>query len=382
MHRLTPTLRIVLFALGVRVVSACLAFISNVVFVLSQPEHVAIFGRTDLFWDTFARYDAGWYVPIARYGYEFVEGGRNNLAFFPLYPMLMRYVGQALGGGIINMYMAGILISWVSFVTAVVLLYRLALMYLTEDEAERAVVFAAVFPFAFFFGVVYTEALFLMLTLVAFLGFRTGRWWLGGVAGALVTATRVNGILILPALAWLAWTTAGRDRGKLWRAAAALAVVPAGIGLYSLFNYTVCGNPLEWMDSIRRWNYHPGGAPWTPVVNLVGELISRPKEFLTTVPHAPYDLVNGSAAIAAILAIPFVWRRFGGPYALLILANLWLPLSSGTFEGLGRYCAVLFPLPMLAATIQSPTGRHALLALAGAAYMLALALFTNLHPIF
>lgn len=382
MHHLTPTLRIVLFALGARVVSACLAFISNIVFPLVQREHVAIFGKTDLFWDPFARFDSGWYVPIARYGYEFVEGGRSNLAFFPLYPMLMRYVGRALGGGIVNMYMAGILISWVSFVVAMVLLYRLARLYMTEDEAERAVVFAAVFPFAFFFGVVYTEALFLMLTLTAFLAFRTGRWWIGGVAGALVTATRVNGILILPALAWLAWTTAGRDRGKLWRAAAALAVVPAGIGLYSLFNYSVSGNPLEWMDSIRRWNYHPGGAPWTPVVNMLRELLTRPYEFLTTVPQAPYDLLNGGAAVATIAAIPFVWRRFGGPYALLIIANLWLPLSSGTFEGLGRYCAVLFPMPMLAATIRSPTGRHALLAFSGAVYMLARALFTNQHPIF
>lgn len=380
--KLTPTGRIVLFALGVRLVSAALAFLSNVVFPLAQREPFTMSGRTHLFWDTFTRYDSGWYFGIARYGYEFVEGGRSNLAFFPLYPMLMRYGGLALGGGRENVYLAGIIVSWVAFLAAMVLLYRIARTYLSDEDAERAVVFAAVFPFAFFFGVVYTEALFLMLTLGAFLGFRTGRFWLGGLAGALVTATRVNGILILPALAWLAWTTAGRDRSRLWRAAVGLALVPLGIGAYSLFTWSASGNPLEWMESIRRWNYHPGGAPWTPVVTLVVNLATRPVTYLTTDPVAPYDTLNGSMAIVAIAAIPFVWRRFGAPYALLMIANLWLPLSSGTFEGLGRYCAVLFPLPMLAATIQSSTARHLLLALSGALYMLALALFTNIHPIF
>ncbi|MEW5981881.1 MAG: mannosyltransferase family protein [Acidobacteriota bacterium] len=381
-YKLTATPRIVVFALGVRIASALLAFLSNIVFPLAQREPFTMLGRTHPFWDTFTRYDSGWYFGIARYGYEFVEGGRSNLAFFPLYPMLMRYLGLALGGGRENVYRAGIIVSWVSFVVAMVLLYRLTRTYVSDDEAERTVAFAAVFPFAFFFGVVYTEALFLMLSLAAFLGFRTGRWWLGGIAGACATATRVNGILMLPALAWLAWTTAGRDRARLWRAGVGLAMVPLGIGVYSLFNYSLSGNPAEWMDSIRRWNYHPGGAPWSPIVTLLAGMATEPLSYLTTGTQAPYDLANGGAAIVAIIAIPFVWIRFGGPYALLMIANLWLPLSSGTFEGVGRYCAVLFPLGMCASTIASPTTRHGLLALSGALYALALAMFTNIHPIF
>ena len=72
---------------------------------------------------------------------------------------------------------------------------------------------------------------------------------------------------------------------------------------------------------------------------------------------APYDTLNGVAAIVCVLAIPFVWRRFGTGYALFMLANLWLPLSSGIFEGTGRYCAVMFPFFIWLASIRSQSSR-------------------------
>ena len=80
----------------------------------------------------------------------------------------------------------------------------------------------AIFPFSFFFGAVYTESTFLLFTLLSFYGFRTRRWALGGVAGAVATATRVTGIMMWPALAWIAWRTAkptGRDRARGGRGA-------------------------------------------------------------------------------------------------------------------------------------------------------------------
>ena len=66
----------------------------------SAPDH--------LFWDAFARYDAGWYHGIASQGYIYGAGGRNNLAFFPVYPLLMRAGGWLLGGRQQDFYFAGI----------------------------------------------------------------------------------------------------------------------------------------------------------------------------------------------------------------------------------------------------------------------------------
>jgi hypothetical protein len=379
---LSATFRIVAFALGVRVFTAFMAFIVNVVFPLAQKQQFTVLDRTHLLWDTFARYDSGWYFGIARHGYEFVEGGRSNLAFFPVYPLLMRYVGLALGGGRQNLYLAGVIISWVAYVLAMVMLYRLGRTYLPRPAAERAVIFASVFPFAFFYGVVYSEALFLLFTVTAFYGFRTKRWWLGAVAGALACATRVNGIMALPALGLLAWQSAGTDATARRKALAAVALVPAGLVLYSVYVDTLSGSYFEWTYSIQRWNYSIAGSPIKGYVFMLSELATRPYQYITTDPTAPYDILNGFTGLVFIFSLPFVGRRVGSAYVVHMALNLWLPLSSGVFEGVGRYCAVLFPFYFVMATVRPFILRKGLLVVSAALYMLCLALWVNLHPIF
>jgi hypothetical protein len=382
--------RIVLGAIAFRVLSAVLAFFCNLVFPLNQPEQFpSVFGSTRAFWDPFTRYDGGWYYQIARNGYQFVAGGPSvgvgkpgKIAYFPAYPLLMRYAGRLFGRSPVDPYFGGILVSWVAFVLAMVLLLRLAMLDVDDDQAERAVYLAAIFPFAFFYGVVYTEATFLFFVLAAFYGFRRGWWIVGGVFGGLATATRVNGILILPALAWIAWRRA-KPRMRDWlHAGIGLALVGFGVGLYSIYVYRLSGHPFEWAAAIRRWGYYPGGAPWLALVRLVRVLASHPLAYLAGERAAPYDALNGLVGLVFVASVPFVWWRLGAVYGLYMLANLWLPLSSGQYEGLGRYCAVLFPFFILMAGIRWRAGFFAMVVCSALLYTLCLALFTTIHPIF
>jgi hypothetical protein len=377
-----PVARIVIVTVALRLATAVLAFFAQVTIPVYQDQGFGVYRQRHAFWDNFARYDSGWYYGIARNGYEWVEGGRNNLAFFPVYPMAMRASGLLLGGKQADFYFGGIAVSWVACMVAMLLLYRLACLDMDEDAAERAVPYALLYPFAFFFGVVYSESLFLMLVLGAFYGFRTRRWALGAGLGLLATATRVNGVMILPALAWVAWTHVREDRATWRPALAALAVVPMGLVAYSAFCYSLSGNPLEWMDSIRRWEYHPGGAPWAGLQALGHQLVTQPYHFLVYGRMAPYDTLNGLAAVLALLLVPAVWMRLGTAYALFMLANLLLPLSSGQYEGLGRYTSVFFPIAILAGAIQQPSFRLLVLGISAAFYTLCLVLFVNAHPIF
>jgi hypothetical protein len=383
-----PAVRITVWAIAFRLFSACVAFLTNVVFPDYQNQGFTMSGAPNLFWDTFTRYDSGWYFQIAKSGFHYTPNGRDSIAFFPVYPLLMRYVGRAIGRRPADIYLGGIVVSWTAFVIAMVGLYALASLDMPRRRAERAVVFAAIFPFAFFFGVVYTESTFLMFTVWTFYLSRTRRWIAGGICGAFATASRVNGILMLPALAWMAWRAkdeAPRDR---WRAAIGLVLVTVGVGTYSWFVYQLTSvpggshNPLEWAAAIQRWGYHPGGVPWAAPVHLVQSLLTQPYTYVTVERLAPYDILNGLAGMLFVAAVPFVWSRLGAAYGLFMLANLWLPLSSGVFEGVGRYCAVLFPCFIWLASLRSRAVSMAVGVVFATLYTLCLALFTNVHPLF
>jgi hypothetical protein len=87
-------------------------------------------------------------------------------------------------------------------------------------------------------------------------------------------------------------------------------------------------------------------------------------------------------ALSFAVSVPFVWRRLNAAYGMYLLANLWLPLSSGQYEGLGRYCSVMFPVFIWIATWRSGTATTWVVVLSAMLYTLCLALFTTIHPIF
>jgi hypothetical protein len=380
--RLPIEARILILALGFRLVVAAAGFIANVAIPDFQDQGFTVMERPNPFWDRFARWDSGWYYGIASTGYNYVEGGRNNLAYFPVYPQVMGVVGRALGGAQEDYYYAGILISWLSFMIAMPLLYRLARMDVPRKAAMRATVYAAVFPSAYFFGVVYSESLFLLTLVGATLALRTRRWLWAALAAAVMTATRVNGVMFLPALALIGWDAAERNRPDRGRALAAVAAGLIGISGYSLFNYAITGNPFEWYDSITRWGYLPGGHPLAGLWAIADKLLTHPYEYIVSERMAPYDTLNALAAAAALIILPFIWMRFGRGYAAIVLMGLLLPLSSGQYEGLGRYCSVLFPLSILFGSIKGEIRHFGLVTGFVLFYTIGLVLFGNVHPLF
>lgn len=376
--------RIFLGALALRVASALIAFVANIVFPDLIDQGFGVLPRQDhLFWDAFARYDAGWYQQIAANGYEYRGTGRNNVAFFPAYPLLMRAIGSTLGGRQQDYYFAGILISWLAFAAAMTLLYRLARLDLPHDCALRAVTYCSVFPAAFFFGMVYSESLYLLAIVATVYALRTRRFLAAGAAGALLTATRVTAVMALPGVALVAWQSTAASTRERVHAIAAVVAALLGIIAFSVFNWAISGNPLTWYESITFWGYQPGARfPFAALWSLIETVAARPYAFLTTERMAPYDVVNAASALLALALVPLIWRRFSAGYALIVLAALLLPLSSGQFEGLARYASVQFPVFLALASLSGEVRHQVLIASSAACYGLCLAMFANVHPIF
>jgi hypothetical protein len=371
---------IMLVAVALRVGTALFAFLANAVLPLDRPEQFTVLDRTHLFWDVFARWDSGWYLGLASSGYQYVADGRNNLAFFPVYPLLMGGLGRLLGGSQPDFYFAGIVVSWLASIVAAGVMYALARLDLSPARAWHAALLTLVFPFAFFFGVVYTEGLFLCLLVSTVYALRTRRWLLGAAVGALLTASRVNGVMAVPGLVWLAWQAAGDDPAERRRGVLAALAAGLGIAAYSGFNWWLAGDPFEWYRAITRWDYRPGTFPGEVIWRLWVALATRPYEFLST-EMGPFEALNGFAATTAVLSLPFIWRRFGTGYALIVAANIALPLSSGQFEGLGRYTAVLFPVHFALAAVLPRRLVAPVYAASGAFYAFCCLLFTLVHPL-
>ena len=131
------------------------------------------FGATgDLLAAPLGRWDSVWFLAIADSGYG--DGARE--AFFPLYPLLVRLAGVPLGSALIG----GALLSTALLGVALVLLHRLVALDHARAVARNAVLVTALFPMSFFFSAVYSESLFLALSIGAVYAARRERWtWAG-----------------------------------------------------------------------------------------------------------------------------------------------------------------------------------------------------------
>jgi hypothetical protein len=319
-----------------------------------------------------ARWDAYWYLDIARHGYQWQDGTihQQNIVFFPAYPMLVRGLGTVLGG---QWLWAGLALSLGAFFVALVYLRRLATLEIGEAAADRAVWLLAGYPFALFFGAVYTESLFLLALVAGFWSARRRRWLELAAWGLLLGLTRPNGWWMAPALAWCvaapAWQ-AGIDDGRSpartmewipvgrawlgrvsWVGVAAACAPILGVVLYSAYLWWAFGHPLAWMDGQWAWGslLHPSTPPdprWGP---------PRPGRVSDAIPI----LGNISALVLAVVAARPIWRRVAPPYAIVVVVTMLPAVLAHGIQSLGRFTAVLFPLFFWLAIgpASSPTAR-------------------------
>jgi hypothetical protein len=325
------------------------------------------------------RWDSAWYYDIASYGYRHEH---IDPAFFPLYPLLMRVLGDLVNSVVV----AGVAISLVAWFVALVLLHRLTSMEIDATTARRAVVLLAFFPTALFFSAVYTEALFLALELGAFVAARRGRWVWAGALGGLGAATRNSGWLLILVLAFLylygpradrppAERRGWRPRYRLRWDVLWLGLVPLGLAGYLIYMQVHFGDALApwhaqehfkrsfegplsayWQGAEKAWHgvtgLLGGDAAFGPAVRKIGQFV----------------LVSG-----ALVATVGVLRRLPAAYGVYTLVSivpvLSFPYPPGPLASSLRYIVVIFPLFMWLAMVLRDKRAYALTVVAFAAML-------------
>src|SRR5919201_609036 len=291
--------------------------------------------------DIWARWDSVFFVRIAEHGYD-----KASAAFGPLYPGLVSALGYVFFG---HYVLAGIVVSLAAALGAFVLLHRIAEERIGADGARRTVLYIAVFPLALFLQAVYSESLYLLLVLAAFVLAERGRFVTAGVTTGLAILTRIAGVALLPALALLAWRS--RDRR---RAFAGLALALPVAAVYPLLPWQQIGDPWAFAHAQDRWHRHfsPLGGVWQACVHWTPTGAG--------VQHAVAVNAEDLASLILFVALAVVvWRRFGAAYGLFAVVSLLIPLSYPSSRwpllSLPRFGLVIFPFFLALATLT--TGR-------------------------
>ena len=324
-----------------------------------------------------ARWDATWYMDIARDGYRYDSrlgpGEQQPIVFFPLYPMLMRTLAafttpdrgatttydQYTEIRRVHLAWSGLVLSLFAFAGALVVVYRWAELHAGADAAAGTVVLLSTYPFAVYFSAPYTESVFLLLGATACYAFEKGRLPLAGAAGVLAGLTRPNGVMLSLVLGMLALAPVrGRERGWVRRTGLGLlaaAMPAAGLLLYCAYIYRLTGNPFAWVQAQAAWGRDVGAtsAHYAWIWQTIAD-----EGVLSYVRAAPTEAVQVAAVLFSLALVWPVWRRVGPAYAVFILANLVPPLIKGGVLSLGRFTATLFPL-FLALALLVPAERRA-----------------------
>ncbi len=275
------------------------------------------------------RWDAVHYLDIATRGYQ-----GTDMAFFPLFPLLIRIVGSLAG----NHLIAGLLVSNASFFFGLLYLYKLLEHEYDRAVARRAIFYTSIFPTAVYFTAVYTESLFFMLTVASFYYMRSRHWWLAGILGFFAAITRVEGVLLLVpfVIEWFAQDRPLRPRAFVDLCAGLL--VPLGLVVYMGYLWVLRADPLYFSHVQSHWNRHLA-MPWVSLVNAFGKISHG----------APALLVaNQSLEIAFTLLMIAVlligWHSLRPSYIAYMALSILVPMSTSNLMSMPRFALVLFPM--------------------------------------
>ncbi len=288
-------------------------------------------------------WDSLWYTRIAAHGYGhtriFGDGEiiQSDLAFFPLYPGLIRAVSSVLPvtpGG------AGLLISWTAALAAAWGVFAVVDRLHGRRVATVTVVLWGLLPHSVVLSMAYTEPVLVALSAWSLYAVLARRWLLAGALAALAGLSRPNAVALVAAVVLTAAHELLRGRQRGWRVWAGALLAPLGWASYVLYVGVRKGDPLGGYFAVQadwssRFDFGSG------TLKFIRHLVSAPERF-----GFPMALV-----IVAVGVLLFALMAYGmdrrPPLVLLVYAGVLVVITvggAGFFESKPRFLLPAFPL--------------------------------------
>ena len=296
------------------------------------------------FVNMWARWDGGWYLDIAEHGYRFVPGEQSNVAFFPLYPYLIRLVHHIIplnrDSGWLSL---GIIVSNTALLIALIYFYRLMRLDYDRRTAARAVLYLCVFPTTLFLSAVYSESLFLALVISAFYYARSDRWLSAGALAAAAALCRPPGVLLIIPLAFEYWSQKEFQWHRIKPDCFALLLSPLALAGHLTF--------LRWR--FGSWNVISKAqaiAGWNRSLTLPSNTLLHGLEHIRSSAgfHGAFELFF---TVALLGLTGFACFRLRPSYAIYAVVSILFITSWGELTSAPRFGLVIFPVVIVLAIL-------------------------------
>lgn len=281
------------------------------------------------------RWDSLYYLYIAREGYPPREppAPKYEIAFFPLYPLLVRAVDR----GLRDVFWSAVIVSNLCAFLAGLVFLRYATAISSPSAGRRSALLLLASPGAHFFSLPYTEGLFVLLMVCGLLALERERPLVAGMVATMATATRAAGVVLTLLLAVSAWNRRADLRACARRTIAALGSL-SGIGAFSFYCWRRYGDALVFVHIQHRWGRRMSmTGPW--------------RAFFGFNVDPDYYLITIGALALAIWMI----RNMRARECLAAWLLLLLPLITGSLKSMIRFQSANPPL--VAAAGRFPTAQ-------------------------
>lgn len=280
-------------------------------------------------WDSF------WYLKIASGGYDYNPGKMSSIAFFPLYPWLIHLVSKL---PLISPALAGWTISTVVLGVGLVFLYKLVKRFHPDVEPLEPVIFLLIFPTSFFLNSVYTESLFLSLSIIFFYYLFKKQFFRAALFLSLASLSRLNGLFLFVPFIYEYFKTYGIKR-LININFFSFFIASFGISAFILYQYLQFGEPVAFLKSQMEW-----GRNFTVNTEHLKLISSASFANLAT------DLIFFAVSlISGIMLIKYVRVSYG----LYVLVTMLVAVASGTLMSVSRFSLILFPIFIAIASVKS-----------------------------
>ncbi len=288
-----------------------------------------------LFWGHL-NFDGEHYLAIAQDGYRPLE-----YFFFPLFPYLINALTFVKTQ---EMYaVVGLIISNLSFLVALIGIFKLVKLDYKENIAKLTVILFLIFPTSFYFGMYYTESIFLALIVWSFYFVRRNNFILASIVAAFASATRLIGAVMLGVIAFELFLKKRRD---FWT----ILISPLGVILYVYYLWKQTGDPLIFLHQVSIF-----GEQRSSTLILLPQVLYRyifkilPFVNYSYFPNVFTTYLEFIIGVGLIVLIIYGLFRLRLSYSIYAIFAYLIPTLAGSFSSMPRYALAIFPVFILMA---------------------------------